>query len=231
MLAGNESVASQALNFGELLAGSVLITMGLTGSSVREVLAGKATHVKGFGANQSSPSASTAPSAFVEPSGSGVKGASPAAERFVRIAQSQQGVREGSLAQARFAAAAGISPAQAWCAAFITWALERVGIRPPNAPASVASWESWSGGERVSSLAQARPGDLLAFSGEHIGIYLGNGRMISGNWGNEVAIAPVSEENEPLSAIVRVKGLYTQLARSGGEAVLTSLGLKGGVRL
>lgn len=39
-------MASQPLAFGELLFGGILLTMGLTGSNVREVLAGKAGRIK-----------------------------------------------------------------------------------------------------------------------------------------------------------------------------------------
>ncbi|HEX3561819.1 MAG TPA: NlpC/P60 family protein [Solirubrobacterales bacterium] len=226
-------MASQPLSFGELLAGGILLTMGVTGSSVRDVIAGKASHLKPVAAGRGgSSTASTSTSAWLTAEGGPpIKGASKSAEGLVKVAESQKGVQEGSAEQAQFASAAGISAAQAWCAAFVTWSLKRVGIGGlPSDPAYTGSWESWAGGEHIASLAEARPGDLLAFDKEHIGIYLGGGKMISGNWGNEVAIADVSEETEPLTAIIRVKGLYTELARSTARSVGHTLGFNGKVR-
>lgn len=226
-------MASQPLAFGELLVGGILVTMGVTGSDVRDVLAGKASHVKGISAGHGSTSTgTTANSAWLSTEGGpAIKGASKSAEGLVKIAESQKGVQEGSAEQAQFASAAGISAAQAWCAAFVTWSLKRAGITNlPSDPAYTGSWESWAGGEHIASLAQARPGDLLAFDKEHIGIYLGAGKFISGNWGNEVAIANVSEETEPLTTIIRVKGLYTELAKSTARSVGHTLGFNGKVR-
>lgn len=219
-------MASQAISFAELLGGGLLITMGISGESPQAVLAGKGGHVAPIAATGS---AGTRNASFVGPSG--VTGASPTARAFVQLAESQRGVKEGSPAQAGYAGAAGISAAQAWCAAFVTWALQRVGISPPADPAAVSSWEHWSGGLNLGTdLAAAKPGDLIAFNGQHMGIYLGGGRMISGNWSNEVAIAPVSAESEPITAIIRVQGLYNQAARAVGRAAAESLGLKGQVR-
>lgn len=225
-------MASQPLNFGELLVGGVLLVMGVTGSSVREVFAGKAGHIKPVAAGRGgSGGGSTEDTAFTS---AGVTGASKTAKGLVKLVESQKGVQEGSAQQQQYAAAAGISAAQAWCAAFVTWALKRVGITNlPSEPASVSSWESWAGGKKISTTNKRewRIGDLLAFNGEHIGIYIGNGRMISGNWSNQVAIAPVSEESEPLTAVIRVKGLYTETMKSLGRGVAESLGMKGKVRV
>jgi cell wall-associated NlpC family hydrolase len=225
-------VASQPLSFGELLVGGVLVTMGVTGSSIRDVFAGKAGTIHPISTAGGS-TGSTANSAWLSSEGGPpVKGASRSAEGLIKVAESQKGVQEGSAEQQKFASSAGISAAQAWCAAFVTWALKRVGVSNlPSDPAAVSSWESWGGGERIASLAKALPGDLIAFNGEHIGIYLGGGRMISGNWSNEVAIAPVSQETEPITAIIRVKGLYSELVKSGGRGVAETLGFKGKARV
>lgn len=227
---------SQPLAFGELLVGGLLVTMGVTGADVRDVLGGKASHIKPVAAGRGGGSTSTsgtANSAWLSTEGGpAVKGASRSAEGLVKVAESQKGVQEGSAEQAQFASAAGISAAQAWCAAFVTWSLKRIGITNlPSDPAAVSSWESWGGGEKIASLAKAVPGDLIAFNGEHIGIYLGGGQMISGNWSNEVAIAPVSEETEPITAIIRVKGLYTEALKATAGSVAHTLGFKGKVRV
>ncbi len=225
-------MSSQPLNFGELLAGGILLTMGLTGASVRDVLGGKATHLRPVAAGRGSSSENTAFSAFMEPGGASVKGATPGAQRLIRIAESAKGVKEGTAQADKIASAAGISSAQAWCAAFITWVLKRAGVKNlPAGSAAVSSWESWSGGEHIAGgLRNARPGDLLAFNGEHIALYLGGGRMISGNWSNEVGFAQVSEESEPLTAIIRVKGLYSEAVKSLGRGAAETLGWKGKVR-
>jgi cell wall-associated NlpC family hydrolase len=222
-------VASQPLNFGELLAGGILLTMGISGASVREVIAGKGGKIRPLAAGGATAATTAHDTAFT----SGVTGASPSAERLVKLAESQKGVKEGTAQAERIAAAAGISSAQAWCAAFITWALKRSGVKNlPSSPAAVSSWESWSGGEHISGgLANARAGDLIAFNGEHIGLYLGGGRMISGNWSNEVAIDSVSAETEPITAIIRVKGLYSEAVKSLGRGAAESLGWKGKVRV
>lgn len=226
-------MASQPLSFGELLAGGILVTMGVTGSSIRDVFAGKAGTIKPVTGSTGASTGTTTDSAWLTTEGGpAVKGGSASAQALIKVAESQKGVREGSAEQARFASAAGISAAQAWCAAFVTWALGRIGVGGlPSDPAAVSSWESWAGGVKIASLAKALPGDLIAFNGEHIGIYLGGGKMISGNWGNEVAIANVSDETEPITAIIRVKGLYAQAAKSLGRGVTETLGFNGKVRV
>lgn len=225
-------MASQPLNFGELLIGGILVTMGVTGSSIRDVFAGNAGTIKPIAAGTSAAGSTTSASWLSTEGGPAIKGATPGAERLVKIAESQKGVQEGSAEQAQFARAAGISPAQAWCAAFATWCLKRAGVTNlPSDPAAVSSWETWSGGTHIESLAKARIGDLIAFNGEHIGIYLGGGRMISGNWSNEVAIAPVSEESEPITAIIRVKGLGAEVTKMIGRGAAETLGLKGKARV
>jgi hypothetical protein len=223
--------ASQPLLFGELLVGGVLAAMGITGASVRDVLGGRAGTIRPLQAGHGSSGGGVSKDTAFTTEGSGVTGSSATARRFVKLAESQQGVKEGTAKEAAYARAAGISPAAAWCAAFVTWAVKRMGLTPPASPGATENWETWSGGENIGTdLSKARPGDLLTFSGEHIGIYIGNGRMISGNWGNEVGFGKVSEGPAPLSAIIRIKGLYRQIARRGAEGFARSLGWKGKVR-
>jgi len=202
-------MAGQPLGFALVLGGGVLLDMGISGHSIREVLAGRGGTIKPL-----VPSTSTSSSSGSSEETS-IKGASPAAQKLVSFAESQKGVKQGSAKELAYARLAGISGGEAWCAAYVTWVLAKVGIAPPSGPASVADWENWSGGKNIGTdLANARPGDLLRFGGEHLAIYIGGGKMISGNWNNEVAIANVSEEisSVPLSEIIRVKGLYTKAA-------------------
>jgi hypothetical protein len=53
-------VANQALSFGEGAIGATLLVMGISGASVREVLAGKGGHIKPIAAGASSSSAPAA---------------------------------------------------------------------------------------------------------------------------------------------------------------------------
>lgn len=220
---------SDALAFGELLAGGILLTMGVSGRNVREVLAGKAGSIEPVKVPDAGLGHATGPiGAGREGVSYTVKGTTPAANRFIRWAESQQGVKEGSAQQAAYAKAAGVSAAAAWCASFIAYGLKRLGIRPPQSPAAVSSWAGWSGGTNVGTdLSRARPGDLLRFGSEHIALYLGGGRMISGNWSNEVGVAQVGDESTPLSEIIRVNGLYGAGARNTLRGAARALNLSG----
>jgi hypothetical protein len=97
----------------------------------------------------------------------------------------------------------GTDPATGFdCSGFVRQVLGLSGIPAPRVSAQQATI-----GTPVASLAEARPGDLLAFGQpvDHIGIYLGNGQMIHApHSGDVVSIDPVG--NRPLSAIRRVTG-------------------------
>lgn len=127
------------------------------------------------------------------------------AQGMVHWAESALGTPEGSAKQAGWASRYGLSQSQPWCANFISNGLARRGVPLPPNPNFVPSYESeWSGGRNIGTdLSKAKPGDLIAFSGEHIGLYVGNGEMVSGNFGNEVARSPVSAGPAPVSAILR----------------------------
>lgn len=127
------------------------------------------------------------------------------AKGMTHWAQSALGVQEGSPRQTHWASRLGLSNSQPWCADFISTGLARRGVALPPNPNFVPSYETeWSGGHNIGTdLRHAKPGDLIAFSGQHIGLYVGNGEMISGNFGNEVARSPVSAGPAPVSAILR----------------------------
>jgi CHAP domain len=134
-------------------------------------------------------------------SGSGSPGG-----RIVTIAESQLGQSEqppGSnespaIAQYR-TATAGAAPGEPWCAYFASWAASQAGT--PLGPqgqglGSVSEIWSWaqSSGRAVANGPGVvpKPGDLIVFGGEHVGIVRGvlpNGQIatIEGNYENKVA--------------------------------------------
>src|SRR3954451_20656722 len=62
------------------------------------------------------------------------------------------------------------------CSALVQRAYADLGIDLPR-----NSWQQAKAGTKVDSLAQARPGDILAFDSpvDHVAIYLGNNKMIA----------------------------------------------------
>lgn len=124
--------------------------------------------------------------------------------RAIAWARHNIGTQQGSKKEIKWADETGgiIDP---WCAEFVGADMKAMGLPLPANPAYSGSYsEGWAGGDVVGhSLGVARLGDLLNFENEHIGIYVGGGRMISGNWSNEVAEARVSEDSHGLSAVIR----------------------------
>lgn len=132
------------------------------------------------------------------------------ARGMVQWAQALLGTQEGSRLQLKWAAQSGVSAAEPWCSEFIAAGMQRRGLPAPEDPAYSGTWLDWKGGQNIgTNLGQAKPGDILVFGPTahtaHVGLYIGNGQMISGNYGNEVAQAPVSQEtaSEPIAGIVR----------------------------
>ena len=154
-------------------------------------------------------------------SGKYAEGGSPT--RAIAWARNNMGTNQGSAKQLKWAGESGLGDEGPWCASFVSADMAAQGVPLPPNPNDTHSYEDeWTGGEVVgSSLADARPGDLLGFSGEHIGIYVGGGKMISGNWGDTVAEADVSEDSHPLSAVMRPNypngGASTSSLSSGKE--------------
>lgn len=151
------------------------------------------------------------------------------AQQMVHWATSVLGTREGSGRESRWAAAAGISPTTAWCSAFVAYGLRKLGIRPPSDPAYSGSWLSWSGGEKVKGgIARARPGDLLIFDWgdggrtDHVALYTGNGRMISGNDSNN-SVGSSAVPTSDIVGIVRPKAFSGKASDGGGESLLSTV--------
>jgi len=115
---------------------------------------------------------------------------------MVDWAESVVGTQEGSAKAERWGAKFGLNTVtQPWCANFVSNGLLRRGITQlPSNPNYVPSYESeWEQYAVPGGLAKAKPGDLVTFSGAHIGIYIGNGEMISGNSSDAVSRTPVGE--------------------------------------
>jgi hypothetical protein len=118
------------------------------------------------------------------------------AKGMVKWAESVEGETEGSAKTVRWGAEFGLNPvSQPWCANFVSNGLARRGITNlPSNPNYVPSYESeWAEYAVPGGLAKAKPGDLVTFSGAHIGIFVGNGEMISGNSSDAVSRTPVGE--------------------------------------
>ncbi len=113
------------------------------------------------------------------------------AKGMVHWAESALGTPEGSAKQARWAGNFGLSQTQPWCANFISNGLTRRGISDlPSNPNYVPSYEQeW--GKYAVPASKAKPGDLVTFNGSHIGVYVGNGEMVSGNSSDSVSRTPV----------------------------------------
>jgi hypothetical protein len=133
------------------------------------------------------------------------------AGKFLKLATSMVGVREGSGREAKWAAAAGISATTAWCSAFISYFLQKVGVHPPSNPAYSGAWLDWSEGRKLpGGYSEVKPGDLLIFDWgdggitDHVAAYIGGGRMVQGNdHNNKVSIASVPTGN--IVGVVRPK--------------------------
>jgi CHAP domain len=160
-------------------------------------------------ANTGTPTAAglsvAAPTSLYQASATGTTGTT--GERIVRIAETQVGQTEqppGSnespaIAQYR-TAAAGAIPGAPWCAYFASWAAKEagtpIGVNGEGAGSVSQIW-SWaqSTGRAVENGPGVvpKPGDLIVFGGEHVGVVKGvlpNGNIetIEGNYENKVAL-------------------------------------------
>jgi hypothetical protein len=206
-------VASQAASYGALLAGGVVLTAAATGHSLRDILAGKHSPIRGLISEPPPVGSSMAPAGFSAIKGSqstvgalarGSGGAVGNAAQMIRWAKATLGTQEGSAAQQKWAQAAGVAASAPWCSVWVAYGLKRMGVTPPANPAYSGTWlEGWSGGTNLhtTSLRSARPGDLLIFDWgdggqtDHVALYTGGGKMIGGNQSNEVSMIPVPTGN------------------------------------
>jgi cell wall-associated NlpC family hydrolase/phage-related protein len=122
------------------------------------------------------------------------------AGRAVEWAKNNLGTQEGSAKELKWAEETG-GAVDPWCATFVSAAMKAQGLPLPSNPSYSGAFLNWAGGDTVgSSLSDAIPGDVLVFNPDgvgitdHVGIYIGGGQFISGNWSNEVGQAAVSDE-------------------------------------
>jgi cell wall-associated NlpC family hydrolase len=93
------------------------------------------------------------------------------------------------------------------CSGFVQRAYRDVGVELPR-----VSRDQAKAGQPVASLDEARPGDLVAFGSpvDHIGIYVGDGRMI---------VAPHTGDVVKYQDITRTPTAIRRVAPAGGSAV------------
>ncbi|MGQ0632756.1 MAG: NlpC/P60 family protein [Sporichthyaceae bacterium] len=112
------------------------------------------------------------------------------------------------------------------CSGLIQLVFGKVGVELPR-----VSWQQAKAGTAVASMDKARPGDLVAFNSpvDHIGIYIGNGRMIHApKPGDDVEISPVYQTP---SAIRRVlPAAVSNAGPAGGNGVGAMAALSAGGR-
>jgi hypothetical protein len=193
---GGESSFARALQ----LASSGVATPGSTGTGALEG-SGSGTPGAAEVSNPGYSYGTQGVSGAMAPQTGGGPGAQIAAIAESQIGQAEQppGSNEGpAIAQYR-SATAGAAPGEPWCAYFASWAAQQAG-EPIGAQGqgigSVSAIWSWaqSAGRAVPNGPGVvpKPGDLIVFGGEHVGIVKGvlpSGQIetIEGNYENKVA--------------------------------------------
>jgi len=106
----------------------------------------------------------------------------------------------------------GASPAGFDCSGLVQYVYGQLGVDLPRTAAEQAQV-----GQPVNSLADARPGDLLAFHDpvDHIGIYAGNGLMVvAPKTGDVVKVQPVYETPTAIRRILPASNAASSSALS-----------------
>lgn len=167
------------------------------------------------------------------------------AKGAVRWAESNIGHTEGDAKTMHWGANFGLNPVtQPWCANFISNDLARRGIKNlPSNPNYVPSYEEeW--GQYAVPASQIKPGDLVTFSGEHIGLYVGGGEMVSGNSSDAVSRGSVGspsmvirppykggwvkiKESTPLPGTLSSTGSLSESSAPASVGLVASPGGKG----
>lgn len=98
-------------------------------------------------------------------------------DNFIEIAKSKLGCKYVSGAK---------GPNKFDCSGFVYWCLNQAGVK--QSYMTSITWRSCSKYTRYTSMSEAKKGDVLVFSGStmskgHVGIYLGNGKMIDASSG------------------------------------------------
>ena len=116
----------------------------------------------------------------------------------------------------------GESPAGFDCSGLVQYVYGRLGVDLPRTAADQARV-----GQPVAGLADARPGDLLAFHDpvDHIGIYAGNGLMVvAPKTGDVVKVQAVYDQPTAIRRVLPAGGWSSDVAsqRAGLLAALSS---------
>lgn len=157
------------------------------------------------------------------------------AKGMVDWVRSALGTDEGTAEAERWGARFGLNTvSQPWCANFVSNGLLRRGIVDlPSNPNYVPSYEQeWAQYAVPGGLENAKPGDLITYSGEHIAVYTGNGKAIGGNQSDSVTEGDAASlSSHPISMVIRppykggkVKVADSQLAGSSMESALGGVG-------
>lgn len=129
------------------------------------------------------------------------------AKGAVNWARSTLGTQEGSARQRHWAELEALGPSEPWCADWVSVNLARRGVELPENPNFSGDYSdpAWKGGTQLGTdISKAKPGDLIVYGAdEHIAMYVGDGKVIAGNYGDEVAEYGATEDGRGISAIVR----------------------------
>ncbi len=132
----------------------------------------------------------------------GGAGSSAGAERAVTWAKNQVGVREGSAKWQRWMSeVGGYDP---WCSFWVGYLMREVCGLECSGFGHSDYWSSWSGASQVST-SNLKPGDIVGYSGAHVGFYIGGGRCISGNYSSAVTEHGLHDHPSPVSYGARPK--------------------------
>lgn len=137
-------------------------------------------------------------------------GATGDASALVRWAKKYVGTQEGSKLQIHWANMLGVSPSVPWCGVFVGAGIrETTDLKLPSNPAYSGDWLSWSDGHRIPK-EKRQAGDIMVFDWgdggitDHVGICIGHGKMVSGNYGDQVTLSDDRSSN--CVGVVRPKG-------------------------
>ncbi len=111
------------------------------------------------GSSGSNSSGSSGGSVYVPSNGANV-------ETFIAVAKSKLGSRY---------VRAGKGPNTFDCSGFVYWSLNQAGVKQGYMTSS--AWQKTTKYQRISSMSNLERGDIISFRG-HVGIYLGDGKMI-----------------------------------------------------
>lgn len=148
------------------------------------------------------PTMPGAPAARPAVPGAAVRGATPLSAPATDASGTDLGVRAVALAKEFLGVPyvwGGEDPSGFDCSGLMQYVYGKLGVRLPR-----VSRDQARAGTAVASLAQARPGDLVAFGSpvDHIGMYAGDNKMVVAPYtGKNVRIQEITR---PITAIRRV---------------------------